>query len=136
MSKFTANPLPFHIEPEAFSVFFSNVSNLREIMPEQVQDWQSDENSCSFFIQNLGQLSMQKGEFSFPDAYSFQSTEISKVKFALGFHFKPDSDTSSIGFFELDADMNPMVEMLAKRPLSNFVNILTENLQKKMLKNI
>jgi hypothetical protein len=136
MSKFTANHLPFNTEPVAFSAFFNNVSNLSVIMPEQVQDWQSDENSCSFFIQNLGQLSMQKGEFNFPDKYSFRSTENSKVKFTLCFHFEQNNDVSPTGFFELEADMNPMVEMLAKRPLSNFVNILTENLQKKMLKNI
>jgi hypothetical protein len=135
MSKFTANPLPFNTEPEAFSAFFNNVSNLSTIMPEQVQDWQSDENTCSFFIQNLGQLSMQKGTFNFPDSYSFQSTENSKVRFTLSFHFHPDDEVSPTGFFALDADMNPMVEMLAKRPLSNFVNILTENLQEKMLKN-
>lgn len=135
MSKFTANPLPFDIAPLSLGEFFNNVSNLREIMPEQVQDWQSDEDSCSFFIQNLGHLSMHKDDFDAPFQYSFNSTENSKVTFTLSFHFEPNNDPSPTGFFELDAHMNPMVEMLAKRPLLNFVNILTENLQKKMLKN-
>ncbi len=133
MTTFSATPLQFDAPPAAISTFLSNMSNLRQIMPEQVEQWQSDENSCSFFIKNLGHLSMQTGDFYFPRQFNFTSTESSKVKFILSFNYRPGKVDTPTGFFEVTADINPMIEMLAKRPLTNFVNLLTENFSKKLL---
>lgn len=128
MSCFTANIVDFSKGFEEIQAFFDNLNNFRFIMPEQVENWQSDESSCSFFIKNLGNLGMKKGQVSISDHFTFVSNEQSRVDFVLHFYLKTKEGNEIKGHFEICADMNPMIEMMAKRPLTNFVNLLTTNL--------
>jgi hypothetical protein len=129
MTSFLSDPVVITANPEQLFAFLGNMNNFRYIMPEQIEDWQSDEESCSFFIKNLGKLGMKKPAFIEPERMQFSSSETSKVKFNLVFHAKnlgPDNLEIS---FEILSEMNSFVEMMAKRPLTNFVNILTTNLK-------
>jgi len=128
MKSITAERKLFIVEAAKVANYLSDMQNFRQIMPEQIQDWYADEMSCSFFIKNLGKLGMSKGELVGMQQFEFPSSESSKVIFVLYFHFQNIGDDKSEGFFELKADMNPMIEMMARRPLTNFVNILTENI--------
>lgn len=130
MKSIIANTLAFQADHSVVSTFLHDMRNFRKIMPEQIEDWSADELSCSFFIKNLGKLGMKKGNFDIGDQFDFPSNENSKVKFILIFHYLPEVSGGSKGHFELKADMNPMIEMMARRPLTNFVNILSENLNK------
>lgn len=132
MANIIADKKDMNATAEAISSFFSDMQNFREIMPDQIENWQADEETCSFSVQNLGKLGMNKGAFNAPHQFEFVSNEVSKVKFTLVFHFGPDISSRGTGYFEILADMNPVIEMMAKRPLLNFVNILTENLAQKM----
>lgn len=124
----------FKVEGAKVADYLSDMHNFRQIMPEQIEDWGADEKSCSFFIKNLGKLGMTKGEVVEKQKFEFPSSESSKVNFTLYFHFQNIGNDNSEGFFELKADMNPMIEMMAHRPLTNFVNILTENFQAQISK--
>lgn len=127
MTSIVADKKDFQVNADKIAAFFRDMRNFRSIMPEQVEQWQADENACSFSIKNLGNLGMQKGTFDPPHQFEFVSKDDSKVDFTLVFHFSPDIEGRTNGYFEIIADMNPVVEMMAKRPLTNFVNILTEN---------
>jgi len=129
MKSFTAERKLFIVEVAKIADFLSDMQNFRQIMPEQIEDWNADEMSCSFFIKNLGKLGMIKGEVVEMQKFEFPSSESSKVNFTLYFYFQHIGNGNSEGFFELKADMNPMIVMMAHRPLTNFVNILTENFQ-------
>ena len=129
MANFTSDKIELQTSPEKVFLFLENLNNLGLIMPEQVENWKSDGEECSFFIKNLGDLGLRKGRVKFPDQIFFPSSEVSKVSFDLIFSLKPlENDKYSAGF-EITAEMNSMVEMMAKRPLTNFVNLLTTNLK-------
>ncbi len=127
MKNITAERKSFKVEGAKVANYLSDMQNFRQIMPEQIEDWYADEMSCSFFIKNLGKLGMTKGELVGMQQFEFPSSGGSKVNFVLYFHFQNIGNEISEGFFELKADMNPLIEMMARRPLTNFVNILTEN---------
>lgn len=129
MSSFLSDPVEITAKREQLTAFLGDMNNFSHIMPEQIEDWQSDEDSCSFFIKNLGKLGMKKPVIIEPDRMQFLSSEISKVKFTLIFHSKSSSSGNLQISFELLSEMNSFVEMMAKRPLTNFVNILTTNLK-------
>ncbi|MFP4469433.1 MAG: hypothetical protein ACLFPE_02045 [Bacteroidales bacterium] len=99
-------------------------------MPEQIENWESDGQTCSFFIKNLGKLSMQKSTFEEPHRFTFRSTPQSKVAFTLVFHYSNPEHQEPQGYFEILTQVNPLIEMMARRPLVNFVTILTDNLKK------
>lgn len=129
MSSFLSEPLEITAKQEQLTAFLGDMNNFRHIMPEQIEDWQSDEESCSFFIKNLGRLGMKNPVFSEPERMQFSSSETSKVKFTLIFHTKNLDNGNLEISFELLSEMNSFVEMMAKRPLTNFVNILATNLK-------
>jgi hypothetical protein len=133
MTEIAATSLKIRTTTDTIREFFDNMANLKQIMPKQVEQWKSDESSCSFYIKNLGELSMQKKLIDEPCVISFSSTDDSKVKFLLNFNFEKSEDKYISGYFEINAEMSPMAALLATRPLTNFVNILTENLQKNIV---
>lgn len=132
MTSIVADTLEFHANAEQIAAFLGDMRNFRSIMPEQVEDWQADEKTCSFSIKNLGNLGMQIGTFNPPHQFGFISLDDSKVKFTLVFHFSPDVKGHTDGYFVINAEMNPLIEMMARRPLTNFVNILTQNFKQNM----
>ena len=129
MVKFTADSLIFENDKAAFADFFRDINALKLIMPAEVEQWKAEEERCSFFIKNLGNLSMEKGFVNPESEFEYIATAESKVDFTLLFHFRENILSKLTGYFELQTDVNPLVEMMVKRPLTNFVNMLTKNLQ-------
>ncbi len=127
MTSFIGNKLTYSAKPEQIAGFFGDMQNFKKIMPEQIENWSANESSCSFFIKNLGNLGMYKGDFDTPNQFGFPSNEQSKVKFTLLFKYRAESSGEAMGHFEILAEMSALVEMMARRPLTNFVNILTKN---------
>ncbi len=134
MVKFTADSLIFDNDKMAFADFFREINSLKLIMPAEVEQWKAEDDKCSFFIKNLGNLSMEKGFVNPESEFEFIATAESKVDFTLLFHFRENIQGRLTGYFELQTDVNPLVEMMVKRPLTNFVNMLTKNLQSHLLK--
>lgn len=132
MAKIVADKVEFEIGRESLDTFMGDMQNFREIMPEQVEDWSAEKSSCSFVIKNLGKLGMRITNPDESGSYKFSSTDESKVAFTLKFNTISGNDGITGGYFEISAEMNPLVEMMAKRPLTNFVNILTDNLKQNM----
>jgi hypothetical protein len=130
MAIFTSEKREINSTPEKLFNFLGELENLGLIMPQQVEEWQSDGEECSFYVKNLGHLGLKKGKADFTQRMVFSATEHSKVKFDLIFILEK-AETYLAGF-EIDAAINPMLEMMARRPLTNFVNILTENLVKQL----
>lgn len=113
-------------EKEVFE-FLSNCNNLQQLMPEQVTNWQSTADECSFTIAGMASLGMEikernpgqnirverkgKAPFDFVMDYQMQSVDAGKTKLKISF----------------DADLNPMLKMMAEKPLRNFLNTLAGN---------
>ena len=129
MATFTSDNIELQSSPEMVFLFLEDLNNLGLIMPKQVANWKSNDYECSFFIKNLGDLGLKKGRSNFPDTLIFPSSENSKVKFELVFSLSPSGNNNYSAGFEITSEMNSMVEMMAKRPLTNFVNLLTANLK-------
>ena len=93
-------------------------------MPEQVEDWVSTEQDCSFSIKGLASLGMELRE-KMPDK---QITFVRKGKAPFDFTLFCNMTETGPEQTELqlvfDADMNPFLKMMAEKPLTSFLNIL------------
>lgn len=132
MANFISNIIEIESSPEQVFSFLEKLPNLGAIMPEQVENWKSNNEECSFFIKNLGDLGLKKGKLISSEQVRFPSSEDSRVKFDLIFHLILSDNDKYKTSFEVVAEMNPLVEMMAKRPLTNFVNLLITKLQNKL----
>jgi len=109
--------------------FLSDFNNFQKLMPPQVSDWTSDGESCSFNIQNMATLGMRY-KLKTPDSHIFiQSDGKVPFKFDLQCFIDKVDDNSCNARLELNADLNPMMMMLAAKPLGNFINMLAQKLK-------
>lgn len=129
MAKFIADAQTFEVDETRLGEFFADISNFKFIFPDEIEHFKVDGEQCAFTIKNIGNLSMEKGFVNPKSEYEFISTAESKVDFTLVFWFSKKADGSIVGQFEVQTDVNPLVEMMVKRPLMNFVNMLTVNLK-------
>ncbi len=107
--------------------FISNLDNLGRLMPEQVVNWQADADRCSFTIQGMTDLQLRVAERLPNTMLRLVPEGKAPFQFKLELELKPGG-ASCKGQVRLEADLNPMLAMMAKRPLQNLVNIMAQKL--------
>ena len=113
---------------EIFS-FLGNFNNFRGLMPEQIVNWQSDEDYCTFTIEGMADIGMKIEEKIFPEKIKIISHGKNPFNFELLCFIEAISEKSSNVYLHFDANLNPMLAMMAKKPLQNLVNIMVEKLK-------
>lgn len=112
--------------------FLSDFNNLEKLMPSKVTDWKSTMTTCSFNIQGMATLNMVQGNNKENELIHMKAEGKNPFHYDLNTHIQAQGEDTSDVLVELNADMNPMVAMMAKKPLQNFVNILVDELAKQM----
>lgn len=129
MTEFKSNKISIHKSSEVIFNFLSDFNNFEKLMPEQVTNWKSTTENCSFTIQGMADLAMKMGEKTEFTFISYMSDGNKPFAFSLNSYLSSteaeDTDVQII----LNADLNPMLKMMAARPLQNFVNLLVEKLK-------
>ena len=103
--------------------FLSDFRNFEKLMPEQVVNWKADENECSFTIKGMASLGM-KIKNKIPNSLIEME---SSGKTPFGFVMKcmiAEKQNQSAVKLTLEAELNPMLKMMAEKPLTNFLNLL------------
>ncbi|MCD4683560.1 MAG: hypothetical protein K8R86_09785 [Bacteroidales bacterium] len=129
MSEIKSDMVNIESSQEKIYSYLIDFNNFGELMPEQVINWQSTIDTCSFSIKGMADLSLrmgQKNEFSF---ISYVSDGNKPFAFSLNSHIQEKNDSTSEVQIILNADLNPMLKMMAARPLQNFVNLLVQKLK-------
>lgn len=112
--------------------FLADFNNFEKLMPEQVTNWQSTIDSCSFTISGMADLFMAmdtKTEYSF---ISYKSSTKKPFDFNLNTHITSNGPDKSEVEMVFNADLNPMLKMMASRPLQNLINMFADKLKEIM----
>lgn len=106
--------------------FLSDFQNLGTLMPEQVEGFTAEGDTCKFTIKGMATLGLRY-ESKTPDS------EVVMVKHGQGpFDLKlicritPSGTGGSILQLVFEADLNPFLKMMAEKPLGNFLNLLVD----------
>ena len=111
-------------EQEFFAVV-SDMRNIPALLPEQAINVQADEDNLSFTVQGMGSIALRVIQRI---SYSLvQLAPVGKTPFPFVLSIK----IAGLGnncrvMYEIDADMNPLMAMMAKRPLQNLVEMMAE----------
>lgn len=108
--------------------FVSDLSNLGSLMPEQVVNWQATSETCSFTIKGMTDLKLKINEKRQPTFMRLIPDGKSPMEFELLFHVREAGNSTSGARIEMNADLNPMLALMAKKPLQNLVNVIVDKL--------
>ena len=132
--------------------YIGNMNNIPPILPEQVIDIKTDADNLAFTIQGMGSIALQvtkrepnkliqlsptgKTPFQFvlniyirdtesPSHQVTKSESMSESMSESGSMSESMSESVSECCFEIDANLNPLMQMMASRPLQNLVNMMS-----------
>lgn len=103
------------------SRFLGNYNNYQKLMPEQVIRWESDERSGRFTIKDLTELGLRIGEIRENEYILLHSDGKVPFDFSLKFCMTESNGKTRV-HCEFEGKPSPMIAMMAKRPLTNLVN--------------
>ncbi len=130
MTRIESEKLSINNSSEVVYSLLSNFNNFQKLMPEQVIDWESTSDECSFTIKGLTNLSMKITE-RLPNSKVIIKDKMGKpFNFFLNCLIEEDPQSKSCkAQLVFDADLNPMLKMMAVKPLQNFLNLLVKKLK-------
>lgn len=131
MTTITSQKKQIAASSEAIFAFLSDFNNLQNLMPSKVVNWSSTPTTCAFTIENMAHMNMAFGKNVDNEKVVMISEGKNPFSYDLSTNiFKVDESTSEV-YIIFNGDMNPMIAMMAKKPLQNFVDVLVDRLQEK-----
>ena len=112
--------------------FLSDLNHFEHMMPEQVINWQSTTDHCTFTIKKLATLGLRIDNRIPGQQVLVVSDGKAPFDFNLSCNLNPTSASSTEVIFEITADLSPMFKMMVSNPLSNLVNIMAGKLKEEM----
>lgn len=114
---------------EAVFAFFSDLNNFEKIMPENINKFEVDGDSFLFGLPGMPEIRLVLKEKT-PFSNITLGAASSKLPFTLAADITELEPNKSEVTLSFDGDFNPMMAMMIKKPLTKFVETLTENIGK------
>jgi carbon monoxide dehydrogenase subunit G len=117
-------------EEEAYN-FLSSFDNFQKFIPEdKIQNWQATENSCRFKIEGIGETGMKIIEKEPNKLIKITGEESGKIDFNFWIQLKQIAENDTRIRLTIQAHINPMFQIVVKKPLQNFLDTLVEHIEK------
>ena len=107
--------------------FLSVFNNFQQIMPSEVSKFESDETSFVFGIKGMDVRLIKKSEVENKQIVLKAASSKLPVELIADFEDLGESCNCQLTF---NGDFNPMLKMMLTKPLTDFINNLTDNLEK------
>lgn len=95
------------------------------LLPEQIENWKTTGDSCSFTIKGMADITLQFAEKQPYSLVSLQPSGKAPFPFSLELHIAEEHEKSKVKV-RLEADLNPLLSMMASRPLQNLVDTMAQ----------
>ncbi len=109
--------------------FLSNFNNFEKLMPEQIINWKSTEDTCSFTIKGMTDLSMKITKRKQYIEIIMASEGKTPFTYELISLLEAETENKCKSQLVFNAELNAMLSMMVSKPLENFVNILNQKLK-------
>jgi len=108
--------------------FLTDLKNFEQLMPASIQKFEVDEDSFIFGLKGMPEIRLvlkEKTEYSNVTLGAASS----KLNFELVANIEEIDATSSEVQLDFNGEFNMMMAMMVKKPLTSFIETLTDNLE-------
>ncbi len=127
MATFKSPEVIVNKSAEDFFNQIGNLNNLKDIMPSSIQDFESDETSCSFKMKGMPALALELAEKT-PFQKISLTAKGSQVPFFLDCYITEKGEQCQARL-EINAELNMMMKMMVEKPLTQFLDVLASKMQ-------
>ena len=108
----------------------ADFNNLGKYVPQdKVEDFTSDSDSCSFTVDKIGKFGMRIIEREPTKLIKIANDDSVPFQFNMWIQLKNVEENDTRVKVTLKAELNPMMNMVAKKPLTTFVDTLVDRLE-------
>lgn len=108
----------------------SDFNNFEKLLPaDKIKNWESTENTCRFSIEGIGDVGLKIVEKEPYKLIKISGDKLSNVEFNFWIQIKQVQENDTRIKLTIKADLNPMMRMVAAKPLQEFVNILVDRIE-------
>jgi carbon monoxide dehydrogenase subunit G len=123
------NTVPLEKTQEELFDFFSDLTNFEKIMPANINKFEVDGDSFLFSLPGMPEIRLVLSEKTAFSNVTLGAAS-SKLPFTLAANITKVEENKSEVSLSFVGDFNPMMTMMIKKPLTKFVETLTENIGK------
>lgn len=105
-----------------------NPEDYKNLMPDSLQSFESREDGFKFSLKGMPEIALKISEVS--DNQIVLQSASSSLDFSLKGAMKPVSENQSEVQLLFDGKFNPFIKMMVEKPLQNFINSLSDNIEK------
>jgi hypothetical protein len=111
--------------------FSTDIRHFERFIPNgTITNWQADRESCSFSVSMLGSVSVRLTKKEMYTSVVFNGDALKKNDFELVLHITDNNDKPAEVKVALNAELNPMMKMIAVKPIKQFLEMLISEMEK------
>ncbi len=131
MTKIETSKVQVKKTAEEIFNFLLNFNNFQKLMPEgKVSGWNSSDKDFSFVFSGMARIGMAHSSNVPHKEIHIISNGSNPFDFTLKVLIDGKEDGTSEVRMDFEAEINPFIKAMVEKPLDNFFNALTQNLQR------
>jgi hypothetical protein len=116
---------------EEVYTFVTDIRNFERFIPQgTISNWLADRESCSFNVSMLGTVSLRLAEKEMFSKVVYKGDALKKNDFTLVLDIGNSAKNTAEVIVSLNADLNPMLKMMASKPIVQFLEMLVNEMEK------
>jgi hypothetical protein len=110
--------------------FVTDIRNFERFIPQNtISNWQSNKDSCSFSVSVIGTVNLRIVHKEEYNRVVYNGDALKKNDFELVLHIAVNSKKLAEVKVILTADLNPMMKMMAAKPIAQFLEMLIKEME-------
>jgi hypothetical protein len=113
-----------------FYTFVTDIRNFERFIPNgTINNWQAERDLCSFNVSTLGTVSFRVSEKVMYNKVLFSGDALKKNDFSMVLNIVNRGIDRTEVKVSLNAQLNPMLKMMASKPIGRFLEILINEME-------
>ena len=110
--------------------FVTDIRNFEQFIPKgNINNWNAEKESCSFSVSMLGTVSVKLAEKEKYNKVVYMGDALKKNDFSLTLDISDKFEKTADVKVNLSADLNPMMKMMATKPIGQFLEMLINEME-------
>jgi len=110
--------------------FVTDIRHFEQFAPQgTIRNWHAEKESCTFSVSTVGTVNLRIKEKT-ANKVVYNGDALKVNDFSLALNISEGDGSSSEVKIELTADLNPILKMMASKPIARFLEILIVEMEK------
>jgi carbon monoxide dehydrogenase subunit G len=116
---------------EEVFTFVTDIRNFERFIPDgTITGWKGEKESCSFNVSMLGTVNVKLAEKERFSKVIFEGDALRKNDFSLTLDISDNINSHADVRVLLNADLNPIMKMMAAKPINQFLEMLINEMER------